>query len=89
MTYAGTFLTFSIKKQADLNINIYSQSTGKVVRQISVGATRAGDNQQVFYNGLDDAGKLLPTGKYTFEVVATGSGTKEAANGSFSFAKKR
>jgi hypothetical protein len=89
MTYVGTFLTFSRKKQGDVNINIYSQSTGKVVRQIAVGPSRAGDMLQIFYNGLDDTGKLLPIGKYTFEVVATGSGTKEAANGSFYFTKKK
>ena len=87
-TYAGSFVQFCVKKDVDVTLNIYSSATGKLARQIKGGAFRPGDNQ-IFYNALDDAGKLLQPGDYTFELIAEKDGFKEIRNGVFRFAKKK
>jgi hypothetical protein len=84
--YAGTFVSFSVKKDVDVTLNIYSSATGKVVRQMKAGHFRAGDNQ-VFFNAVDDAGKILIPGDYLFEVEAENGGIKETVNATFRFKK--
>ena len=86
--YAGTFVQFCVKKDVDVTLNVYSATTGKLARQVKAGSFRPGDNQ-VFFNALDDDGKLLAVGDYTFEIVAEKDGFKEIRNGIFKMAKKK
>jgi len=44
-------------------------ASGTAVRTISLGPTGAGPHQAVF-DGLDDQGRRLPAGAYTYQVVA-------------------
>jgi hypothetical protein len=85
--YAGTFVTFSMKRDADVALNIYSVDTGKVVRQIKANSFRAGDNNQIFYDAQDDQGRLLRPGSYMFELVASRNGHKETINATFDFTR--
>ena len=86
--YAGTFISFSIKKDVNISINVYSAETGHVVRQIKAGSFRAGDNNQVFFNAKDLNGNTLSPGAYMFEVVAELNGHKEQRNAIFHFVRK-
>ncbi len=47
-------------------------ASGKAVRTLSLGQQDAGVHQ-LSLDGLDDAGKVLPDGSYTYRVVATDS----------------
>ena len=47
-------------------------SSGNVVRTIGAGGQGAGGHQ-VSFDGLDDDGKTLTTGTYTYQVIATDS----------------
>jgi hypothetical protein len=86
--YAGVFISFSVRHDVDVTINIYSAETGHVVRQIKAGSFRAGDNNQVFFNAKDMDGHVLSPGAYTFELVAENKGHKEQVNAIFHFARK-
>jgi len=86
--YAGTFISFSVAKDVDVTINVYSAETGHVVRQIKAGSFRPGANNQVFFNAKDGENKTLNTGAYTFELVAEKNGHKEQRNAVFHFVKK-
>lgn len=88
VNFAGAFIQFCVTKDVDITLNVYSGSTGKLVRQLKGGAFRPGNNQ-LFYNALDDNGKPLAQGKYIFELFAEKDGFKEMRNGSFDFVKKR
>lgn len=88
VNFAGTFLSYNIKKAAEITVRIFSSSSGQLVRTIKAGSAREGD-QQVFFNALDDQGKLLLVGTYLFEVQATGEGHREIRNGNFTFVKKK
>ncbi|HTB23373.1 MAG TPA: hypothetical protein VK914_11790 [bacterium] len=83
--YAGTFISFSVKKDVDVAMNVYSVDTGKVVRQMKATSFHAGDNDQIFFDAQDDQGNLLRSGSYLFELVATKNGHKETANATFQF----
>ena len=86
--YAGTFVSFCVKKDVDVSLNVYSATTGKVVRQMKAGSFRPGDNQ-VFFDALDDDGKLMQPGDYLFELIAEKDGYKELRNGSFKMARDK
>jgi|GEM_PF-4926185 len=86
--YAGTFISFNVKKDVDVTINVYSAETGHVVRQIKAGSFRAGDNNQVFFNAKDTEGHTLSPGAYTFELVAEKNGHKEQRNAVFHAVRK-
>lgn len=45
-------------------------STGRLVRSVSLGASQAGDNEYA-WDGLDDAGETVADGLYRFEVSAS------------------
>jgi hypothetical protein len=81
--YAGTFVSFCQKKEADITLTIFSEATRSEVRQLRAGTFRANDNNQIFFNALDDDGKLLPPGNYIFELVGEKNGHKEVVNGTF------
>ena len=87
--YAGTFISFSIKKDATITLNVYSGITGKQVRQLKAGEFRPSENNQIFFDSLDDQGKLLPDGEYVVEIQAVGSGHKEVRNRSVRVQKVR
>jgi len=86
--YAGTFVSFCLKADADVTLNVYGSEDGKLVRQIKVGAMRPGDNQ-FFYNALDDSGALLRPGEYLFELVAEKDGHKETRNATFHMVSRK
>jgi hypothetical protein len=87
--YAGTFVSFCIKTEADITLNVYSGVDGKIVRQMKAGSFRAGDNNQIFYNALDNDGKLLTDGAYILELVAEKNGHKEVRNITVHYQKAR
>jgi len=88
VNFAGTFIEFSVKKDVDITLNVYSGTTGKLVRQMKGGAFRPGNNQ-LFFNAMDDSGKVLAPGRYTYELVGEKDGHKEIRNGGFEFIKAR
>jgi hypothetical protein len=88
VNFAGTFIEFSVNKDVDITLNVYSATTGKLARQMKGGAFRPGNNQ-LFFNALDDNGKVLAPGQYTYELVAEKDGHKEVRNGGFEFIKAR
>ena len=45
-------------------------STGRLVRSVSLGAAQSGDNEYA-WDGLDDAGETVADGLYRFEVAAS------------------
>lgn len=87
--FAGTFIGFSIKHDADVALNVYDVDTGKAVRQIAATAFRAGDNNQIFYNAMDYQGHQLKPGAYLFELVATKGPYKEVINATFHYTRER
>lgn len=86
--YAGTFVSFCVKKDVNVTLNVYSADTGKLARQMEAGAFRAGDNQ-FFFNAQDDQGKELAPGAYVFELVAEKNGYKEVRNATFHCSSSR
>ena len=86
--YAGTFVSFCVKKDVNVTLTVYSASTGKVERRMKAGSFRPGDNQ-VFYNAQDENGKILSPGSYIFELLAEKDGHREVRNGTFEFVKKK
>jgi hypothetical protein len=87
--FAGTFISFCVKKDVDVTLNVYSADDGKLVRQMKAGAFRPGDNNQIFYNAMDDNGKLLHDGAYVIELVAEKDGHKETRNSTVHFSKAK
>ena len=73
-TFTGTATVPSSVSDVTLKI---SDSTGKVVRTIDMGAQSAG-NASFAWDGKDDSGTLLSSGTYTFAATATISGTATA-----------
>jgi hypothetical protein len=85
--YAGCFVNFTIKTDADVALNVYDTDSGKAVREIKAVSFRRGDNQ-LFFNAQDYEGHMLRPGAYLFELVATRDAFKETASGTFHFVKK-
>jgi hypothetical protein len=52
------------------------------------GEFRDGDSQ-IFFNALDDSGKLLLPGRYTYELVAKDGKAVETRNSTLTIVKKR
>ena len=73
-TFTGTATVPSSVSDVTLKI---SDSTGKVVRTIDMGAQSAG-NASFAWDGKDDSGTLLSSGTYTFAATAPISGTATA-----------
>jgi hypothetical protein len=88
VNFAGSFIEFSVTKDVNITLNVYSDATGKAVRVITGNTARAGNNQ-IFYNALDNNNKVLTPGHYTFEIVAEKNGHQESKQGSFEFTKAR
>ena len=86
--FAGTFVSFCMKSDANITLNVYASSDGHLVRQMKAGAFRSGDNNQAFFNALDDAGRLLDNGEYVLELVAENKGHRELRNTTVHFNKK-
>lgn len=78
--YAGVFVKFCLKANAKVQLKVYSGRT--LVRTLDGGDFRPGDNQ-IFFNALDDAGKMLPAGAYTYEVYATDGEDSAAKSSTF------
>lgn len=75
------------KALADGTLTIQN-SAGTVVRTIPVGATADGSIRDVSWNGQSDAGKDVPTGTYTWRLVAPaadGSGNLVRVDGGSDF----
>ncbi|MES2200809.1 MAG: hypothetical protein V4498_01005 [candidate division FCPU426 bacterium] len=87
--FAGTFVSFCLKTGADITLNIYGAADGRLRRQMKAGSFREGANNQLFYNALDDDGKLLVPGNYVFELVAEKAGRRETRNATFQFRRDR
>ncbi len=86
--FAGTFINFCLKQDADVTINIYNAKTGALVRGFKAGNFRGGDSQ-VFYNAMDDKQRPLLPGEYVYELVAEKKGVRESRNSLFHFKKDR
>ncbi|MES2202462.1 MAG: hypothetical protein V4498_09435 [candidate division FCPU426 bacterium] len=86
--YGGTFISFCLKAGASVTVNIYDASGGRGLRRIEGGAFRPGDNQ-IFFNALDDSGKLMLPGNYICELVARKENSLETRNTVFTVVKKR
>ena len=88
LDYGGAFINFCLKIPADGTLNIYDLKTGLGLRRIGGGEFRDGDSQ-IFFNALDDTGKLLPPGRYTYELVAKDGKSVETRNSTLTIVKKR
>ncbi len=80
---AGTPSTFqlSLPEATDDTTAVISDANGKVVRTLHLGP-RAGGDAQVSWDGLDDAGRSLPSGEYVLSVAGSkkdGSTVKASA----------
>lgn len=87
--FGGAFINFCLKKEAKITVNIYNSTTGAGLRRIEGKEFRAGTNNQIFFNALDDKGKLLPPGRYIYELVAEKNGVTETRNNFLNIVKKR
>jgi hypothetical protein len=76
----GSNLHFTLAKPANVTIRIYQGL--KYFRIIRAGLKPAGASQ-VYFNGLDDAGKQLPPGKYGYIVYAQMGGITESRYSNF------
>ncbi len=65
-----TSLEFRLETGADVEIGIYDVA-GRRMREIRLGRMGAGA-RQIAFDGLDDAGRLLPSGVYFYRVRAAG-----------------
>jgi len=68
-------LSYSLPSPATVTIQI-SDLQGNPVRTLQLGAQAAGQGS-IAFDGLDDNGRLLPSGRYSYKVTAT-----DAAGGS-------
>ncbi|CAD5200523.1 flagellar hook assembly protein FlgD [Pseudomonas sp. FEN] len=73
-TFSGTAVVPSSVSDATVKI---TDSSGKVVRTLTLGSEPAG-NAAFTWDGKDDSGTLLASGTYTFNAAATISGTSTA-----------
>jgi hypothetical protein len=80
--YAGTFIYFCIKSEAEITLRVYRAGDGVMVREMKAGSFRSGDNQ-IFYNARDNAGKSLKPGNYIYELIAASQGESMSRNSSF------
>ncbi len=79
---AGTPSTFqlSLADATDDTTAVISDANGRVVRTLHLGPQAAG-SRDVKWDGLDDAGKALPSGEYVLAVAGTKKdGTAVGAN---------
>jgi hypothetical protein len=76
----GVLLFFDLDQEADITLVVLHGST--VVRRMQAGHYLSGSNQ-LFYNGLDDRGKALAPGAYTWEIDASSNGQTENRNARF------
>jgi flagellar basal-body rod modification protein FlgD len=69
---AGQSSTFqlSLSQATDDTSAVLSDSTGRVVRTLHLGAQAAGA-RTITWDGLDDSGKALPSGEYVLAVGGT------------------
>ncbi len=89
LDFGGGFISFCMKTGATVTVNIYDAAKGGAgMRRIEAGTFRAG-NSQVFFNGLDENGKLLPPGRYICEILAKKEGLLESRNCNFTMVRKR
>jgi hypothetical protein len=65
-----TTISYALNRQASVTIEIVKQSTGKVVRHLVTGATRAAGTSQAVWNGMNDAGRPVQRTDYTVVVTA-------------------
>lgn len=63
---------------ADVTITI--AGGGREVRRIALGGVRPGDDEVEVWDGLDDAGRLVPDGAYRVMVEVAGGNAKEAGS---------
>jgi hypothetical protein len=66
----GVFVMFCLKQPARLTLEVYSEAGGEALRRMDCGEFRAGSNQ-LFFNGMDNAGKPLKSAPYRYKLSAT------------------
>lgn len=86
--YGGTFISFCLKAGASISGHVYTDS-GKGVRSIAASEFRPGQANQIFFNGMNDEGKLLIPGRYLCELRAEKDGHVETRNTYFTIVQKR
>jgi hypothetical protein len=64
-----TTVSFDLARDGHVSLRVYDV-TGRLVRTLVDDPTTAGYNRQVTWNGLDDAGKRVPSGIYFYRMVA-------------------
>ncbi|MGB3941265.1 MAG: FlgD immunoglobulin-like domain containing protein [Candidatus Manganitrophaceae bacterium] len=69
-TRAPETLTYQLKGEASKVTIQISDATGKTIRLMQAGAQSVGTHR-VSWDGLDQDGKPMPDGEYTFSVTAT------------------
>ena len=84
----GTFIYFCLKQEADLTLKVYREGEGKPCRSMPSGSFRAGKGQ-VFFNGMDDSGRLLPPGHYLYELYVKNQNGAQARNSYFNRVKDK
>jgi hypothetical protein len=88
MDYGGAFISFCLKMGARISVALYTDS-GKGVRRIAASEFPVGQLNQIFFNGMDDEGKLLAPGRYLCELRAEKDGHAEIRNTYFAVVRKR
>jgi hypothetical protein len=79
----GTYVYFCIKAPATIQFSVFD-SGGKQIRSFDAGSFPPGENNQLFFNGLDDAGNALKPGDYLYTIRARDSkGGEEVRNATF------
>jgi|YNPBryantNP2012_1023418.scaffolds.fasta_scaffold07768_2 flagellar basal-body rod modification protein FlgD len=75
----GTVSRAGLELQSPATVKvIITDSAGRTVRTLSLGALQAG-RQEFAWDGKDDEGKSLPDGEYTFTVEAKGASGESIA----------
>ena len=67
----GTTIRFDLPEAARATLRVFD-ARGRRVRTLLQGAPRPPGEQEIFWNGRDDAGRTLPSGVYLCRVEAAG-----------------
>ena len=66
---AGAELQYQLSRPMRVSVNVYD-AKGEIVRSLLCGAPRKKGTQREFWDGLDQAGKPVPPGEYSWKVLA-------------------
>jgi len=65
----GAGITYRLSRPMRVSLNLYD-AQGEMVRSLLCGAPRQEGRQREFWDGLDQAGKPLPPGEYSWKLLA-------------------